>query len=306
VLSIIVSLFVVLVVIRAAVLLVRMFLTWLGRGRVLRSAIEEGRVGGAVVCAVETANAWRGGGPRQRLSSEQRAAVRKAHVEMREEYVRGMRLGWYQVVIVFLVGSVLGLILEQAWMLVTAGNTESRVGLVWGPFSPLYGTGAVLLTIIMFYLYRRKISWLAVLLISAVVGTSLEQLTGWGMETLFHAESWTYLAYPDHITKWTAWRFALIWGMLGLVWEHEVMPELLYCIGMPTTTRQVTFVFLLAVYLAADIFMTVACFTRMTERDAGVPADSAFDQYLDANYSDAFVKNRFQNLTVSSADADGS
>lgn len=73
----------------------------------------------------------------------------------RESYLDAMHMGWYQVVILFVVGSMAGLLLEEIWMLITAGLTESRVGLVWGPFSPLYGAGAVLLTLISYQLRRR-------------------------------------------------------------------------------------------------------------------------------------------------------
>ena len=48
--------------------------------------------------------------------------------------------------IIFLISSILGLLLETVYTLVVFGVFESRAGLVWGPFSPLYGCGAVLLT----------------------------------------------------------------------------------------------------------------------------------------------------------------
>ena len=183
-------------------------------------------------------------------------------------------------------------------MLVSAGLTESRVGLVWGPFSPLYGLGAVLLTWLSFYLRSRGAAGWQVFLVSALVGGVLEQIAGWSMSTLFDAESWTYLALPDHITQWVAWRFLVAWGVLGLVWCRAVMPRLLYQIGMPTTRRQAVFVTLVAIYLVADVAMTLVCFDRKTERDAGEPPANAFEQWVDTNYSDEFISSRFQNLKI--------
>ncbi len=228
----------------------------------------------------------------------------RASKEAVDEYIDHMHLGWYQVIIIFFIGCMAGLLLEEIWMLATAGLTENRVGLVWGPFSPLYGTGAVLLTVLCFQLRRHNAGALAIFLVSAAIGGGLEQVTGWAMETLFNATSWSYSHLPDHITKWVAWRFLFFWGLLGLVWARTVMPRLLYQIGMPTSQRQILFVTLVAVYLVADIGMTMACFNRKTARDAGVPARTAFEQWVDTNYSDEFISGRFQNLVIDSGGAD--
>ena len=183
-------------------------------------------------------------------------------------------------------------------MLVTAGLTQSRVGLVWGPFSPLYGFGATFLTVVSFELRKHHATWWQIFLSAVVIGGSLEQVTGWGMETLFHAQSWTYSYLPDAITQWVAWRFLFFWGVIGLVWSKVVMPELLYRIGEPTTRRQIVFTALLAAYLTADISMTLVCFNRQAARDRGVPARGAFEEWVDEHYSDEWIASRFQNLVV--------
>lgn len=301
------SLLVAFALLRVAVGAARLFMAWLGRGKVLERAVDEVEEQYAIGIRAYVAEmeAWRArgrrarrGDSRPRLTREQRDAIRDAIERAREAYLDLLRLGWYQVVIVFLVGSVVGLVLEEVWMLVTAGLLESRPGLVWGPFSPLYGLGAVVLTLICWGLRRANAGDHVVFLVSAAVGGALEQFAGWAMETLFDAQSWTYIYLPDHITQWVAWRFLFFWGIIGLVWARFVMPDLLYRIGMPTTRRQVVFVSLLAAYLALDIFMTFACFARKTARDAGVPPQTPFQEWVDENFTDEFIAGRFQNLAV--------
>lgn len=217
-------------------------------------------------------------------------------------YLDHMHLGWYQIVILFIVGCMAGLLIEEIWMLITAGLTESRVGLIWGPFSPLYGTGAVFLTVICYQLHKHHANNLVIFLVSIVVGGTLEQLTGWGMQEIFHSESWTYSHLPDAITQWVAWRFLGFWGILGLIWCRVIMPRALYKIGEPTSKRQAIFVTLLTVYLVADISMTVACLGRKAQRDAGIPPANAFEVWVDNHYDDSFVSARFQNMTFTSPD----
>lgn len=238
---------------------------------------------------------------KHRHSDEQLATMKKARLAARDAYLDDLRITWYQVVLIFVIGSFAGLLLEETWMFFTAHLTESRVGLVWGPFSPLYGFGATLLTMITFALRKHNVKPVVVFLVAVVVGGSLEQITGWGMEHLFHVSSWTYEYLPDHITKYIAWRFLFFWGLLGLLWYQFVMPNLLYAIGAPSTRRGVVFVGLLTVYLGVDIFMTLAVFGRMEQRNQGIPPQNAFQQYLDENYSDKWIENRFQNLVVETA-----
>ena len=307
------SLLVLFALIRLAIWAVTSFLKWLEGGKKVSASMEEqfvedGRANELRTYAQELDDerslrhlGEEVKGERPMLTVEERKELKRDSAEAREAYLGELKLTWYQIVMIFLVGSVLGLIIEQVWMFVTAGLTESRVGLVWGPYSPIYGFGAVLLTIACWKMRKSGATWWQVFLISMVVGGLLEQVTGWGMETLIGAVSWDYTSVPGCITKWVAWPFLFFWGALGLVWSKAIMPELLFRIGNPTTMRQIVFVSLLALYLAADIFMTVACFGRTAARDAGIAPANPFEEWVDENYTDQFIAARFQNMTISSA-----
>lgn len=307
--SALILLLITILVIRGIFWLARSFVLWLGRGKTIRR-LADGTIPSDIQYAedirafVDACEGWRSshsglkrfaqGHPR--LTRAQKRQVTRSVHAARNAYLDVMKLEWYQLVIIFLMGSVLGLLLEEVWMFITAGLTQSRVGLVWGPFSPLYGFGATFLTIICWHMRKRGATVWQVFLISVVVGGALEQITGWGMETLFDMSSWSYLHLPDHITQYIAWRFLFMWGALGLVWERFIMPDLLYRIGMATTKRQVIFVGLLALYLTADIAMTLVCFNRMQDRKLGIPPHNAFEAWVDTHYTDQFIAGRFQNM----------
>lgn len=227
-----------------------------------------------------------------RLAREERKAKK-------DEFLGNLHITWYQIVVIFAIGSVAGLIIEEVWMFITAGLTDKRYGLVWGPFSPLYGVGATLFTVLFFAMRKRGAKAWLIFVASMIVGGLLEQITGWALEAVMGATSWDYTNVPGCITKWVAWPFLFMWGALGLAWAKLIMPELLYRIGEPTNRRKVVFVGLLAVYLAFDIFMTLACFDRVGARDRGEAPSNAFEQWVDTNYNDEFVANRFQNMMFS-------
>lgn len=304
----IISLVVTVAVVMLAIWGITSFWAWLGRGKRLRGVCEQDLVSDDIKDTVERTRALRAAqklghkeqGPVIRLSRAQLREVRAAEREVRDSFLDHLKIGWYQIVMIFFIGSVLGLLLEEVWMFITAGVTESRVGLVWGPFSPLYGAGAVLLTLVTFQLRRVHAKGWMVFLVSMVVGGLLEQLTGWGMETFMGAVSWDYIAggVPGAITKWVAVPFLFFWGLLGYIWYRCIMPDLLYGLGIPTTKRKVIFVTLLSVYLILDIFMTIMCFDRRAARDAGIPPANAFEEWVDEHYSNAFMSERFQNMVI--------
>lgn len=308
-LSAFISLLIAFLLFRLILTLWARFVAWLGKGELLERVLEQDLVEtqyrASIKEFVEEAKLVRA---RRKfgktntalptLTREEKRALKQASKLYREQYLDTINLGWYQIVVIFLVGSIAGLILEEIWMYITAGLTESRVGLVWGPFSPLYGFGAVLLTLIGWVLRRRKANNLKVFLVSAATGGVLEQTTGWVMYTYFDAQSWTYAHLPDAITPWIAWRFLFFWGLLGFIWYKAVMGEVLFRIGVPTTKRQVVFVGLLAIYLAFDIFMTMSCFVRKAQRDQGILPNSSFEEWIDKNYTDQFIASRFQNLVI--------
>lgn len=209
----------------------------------------------------------------------------------------GKRLGWYQVVLIFFLWSILGLVIEEVWMRLSMGVQQSRPGLVWGPFSPLYGTGAVLLTAVLLRLHDLGASRGQIFVASALVGGVLEQVTGWAMESFLGVVSWDYVSggVPLALSKWVALPFLLGWGALGCLWDRCVMPGLLHAIGGPVTKKRIIFVGLIGVFLALDIFVTLTCFGRMVERDANIPPANLIEEWVDEAYDDAFVAERFQN-----------
>lgn len=285
---------------RGIAFLIQRYLDFRGAGRSFEKLLRQGRIDAGVYADAVWSEVNRFGHKklRAKISKEQQSVIRDARRQLRDDFLNDNCPGFYQYLIIFLVASVLGLILETIWMFVAYGVLESRVGLVWGPFSPLYGCGAVLLTVVLWRL-RDQPTWM-IFLISAGLGGILEQLAGWSMETVMHAWSWSYLHFPDHITQWVAWRFLIVWGLLGVAWCKVIMPELLYRIGEPTSRRQAVVVSFLTVFIALDIAMTVACFWRAGKREEGVPPQNVFEEYVDRHFGDEFIKGKFENLRMDS------
>lgn len=229
-------------------------------------------------------------------SPEQREQVPRLGRVARERYLSQARLGITHYIVIFIVASVLGLFAEELWMWVSQGRVESRVGVVWGPFSPLYGFGALVFTVVLWNF--RDSPWYEVFLVSMGTGAAIEQTTGLCMEYFWHAQSWTYIGLPDAITQWICWTSVLLWGVLGVVYGRVVLPEAVWIMGEPSSKVQAVVVGVLVALVSVDLIATAYCFFRMEQRALGIPPQNVVDAYVDSRMGDEFIEDRFENLVV--------
>ncbi len=240
----------------------------------------------AAVGVVRQVRTIRSGAPRTGLFAE--------HVVRRDSYLDTLEfVNMYQLVVIFTVASIGGLILETIWCAFALGVWQHRYGMVWGPFSPLYGFGAVGFTVALWKIRKQPI-WV-IFAVSLVLGSLLEQFAGAVMEDGFNVTSWSYEHMPDAITKYVSLRMSLMWGVLGCVWCRLVMPEIVYFIGEPQHKVRSTVTVLLTTFLVIDGIMTLYVAVRKDARDQGIPPANAVERYIDERYDDAFMERRFEN-----------
>ena len=201
---------------------------------------------------------------------------------------------------VFVSASVLGLALEDVFHALVYGGYESRAGFVWGPFSPIYGVGAVALTLFLNRFYYTHD--LIIFLVAMVVGASLEYGASWMMETFWHAIAWDYTGTFGSINGRTNFFFGVMWGTGGLVWVRFVLP-IIKGVQKRFSYKSGTFFkvvsWLLVVFILVDAVMTVLALHREGQRTQGIPPATQIDVMLDEAFPDEWLQERFHNMTVS-------
>lgn len=120
----------------------------------------------------------------------------------------------------FLAYSCLGWAFESLCCSVIARRPINR-GFLTGPVCPIYGVGALLVI----YLLSPFAGSLPLLFVAAVLVTSvLEYVTGWALETLFHAKWWDYSDHRFNIHGRVCLQNALVFGVLGVVVVRIIHP----------------------------------------------------------------------------------
>lgn len=194
----------------------------------------------------------------------------------------------------FLIGSIVGTVLETIWAVVVEGHFEFRVGMVYGPFIPVYGGGACFLTIVLYKLY--KLNDTLIYIISAVVGATFEYICSWLQETILGTVSWDYSNTPLNFNGRTNLMYALIWGFLGLVWVRFLYPFAAKQIEkIPKRAGSILTTFLI-IFMIFNSVMSVAAVCRWEQRDDGVQAQSSFEVYLDKHFDDDKMEMLFPHM----------
>lgn len=216
-------------------------------------------------------------------------------------------LNFFNLFWVFTLCSFLGLVLEEIWhmVIVEPGVWQDRAGVLFGPFSPIYGVGAVLLTIALNRFWRKNP--LIIFAVSAVIGGGFEVFAGWFLQVSFGVVSWNYnhvtlFGYPDPIVALTAGRtctaFSCMWGLGGLIWIKLLLPRVLALINKIPWKWRYSLTVACSVLMLVDCFMTLQSLDFWFKRASGTADDSPVATFYAENFDDTYMQQRFQSMSM--------
>lgn len=112
----------------------------------------------------------------------------------------------------FLVYSFCGWIIEIIFTFLTEHKIVNR-GFLIGPLVPIWGIGAILITLIL----NPNDSVFSLILSSAVIGTVLEYIVNYVMEKIFKVRWWDYSKFPFNINGRVCLITSFMFGIAGLL-----------------------------------------------------------------------------------------
>ncbi|MBQ9042274.1 MAG: putative ABC transporter permease [Eggerthellaceae bacterium] len=212
-----------------------------------------------------------------------------------------IKLNFFNLFWIFVIACVVGLILEVIWHMVVVdpGHYQDRAGLLYGPFSPIYGVGAVLMTIALNRFHDKN--FIIIFLVAAVIGGAFEFFVSWFFETAFGIVAWDYSGTFLNIDGRTNFMFMCMWGVLGLVWVKLVMPVMLKIVNLIPWNWRYGITVVCAALMLVDCVLSLAAFDCWYQREAGTmdyEHASAITQFCNDNFDNEFMTNRFQSMTM--------
>ena len=166
----------------------------------------------------------------------------------KEEKVTIHQIFWY-----FIIFSILGIIIETLYCYITTGVLESRKGLLWGPFCPVYGVSATVL-IICLNKYKNKNTF-QLFIYGIIAGSIAEYILSFGLECIYGMRFWDYTYTNLHINGRICLQYSFYWGILSVLVVKYVKPLLDKLINkIPVKGRNIIEIILLIFFIVNCIF----------------------------------------------------
>lgn len=194
---------------------------------------------------------------------------------------------------IFVIGSIIGYLFEMTVVLFQKGYFETRQGLIYGPFIPVYGIGGIIYYIT-FKIIKTK-NKCKVFLISMFLGGTTEFLCSYIQEKVFGTISWDYSNLMFNIAGRTSLLHCTYWGIAGILYITYIEP-MLKKLKMSINNKHLKLItIIISIFMIFNITISCMAADRQTERRYKIPPQNELDLFLDTHYSDKYMDKIFTN-----------
>lgn len=211
---------------------------------------------------------------------------------MQKKFAEG--LCFKKIFIYFLIGSIFGVFYEEILHFIKHGYWESRSGLLYGPFNPVYGFGvAVVIGIFGKNIEKRK--WYILFFECALLGGIVEYVMNYCQELFFNTRSWDYSNHLWNINGRTTIPIMIFWGMLGVIVLKSIyLPISYYIEKIPYNIGNIIF-YMFLIFISIDILISSIAAYRQTERRKGISPKTFIGEMCDKIYTDEYLSKVYTN-----------
>ena len=194
----------------------------------------------------------------------------------------------------FIFGSFFGFVIETIWCLIRWRKLESRKGLIYGHFIPVYGIAGVFLAFVInvFNISKKIVVFIASFLIGGVV----EYFSSLFQEKVTGTISWDYSDMKFNLHGRVNLVYLIGFGLFGLLW-FMIYPDFLNILHNIFGNNNLFMVISLVMmfFMIYNMFISLVAMIRQKKRRDGYLAKNKFEVWLDNKYPDKFLKKIYAN-----------
>ena len=194
----------------------------------------------------------------------------------------------------FIFGSFFGFVIETIWCLIRWRKLESRKGLIYGYFIPIYGIAGVFLAFVInvFNISKKIVVFIA----SFLIGGLVEYFSSLFQEKVTGTISWDYSDMKFNLHGRVNLVYLIGFGLFGLLW-FMIYPDFLNILHKIFSNNNLFMVISLVMmfFMIYNMFISLVAMIRQKRRRDGYLAKNKFEVWLDNKYPDKFLKKIYAN-----------
>ena len=200
---------------------------------------------------------------------------------------------WYSIIF-----SIFGLIIETLFCYLTTGVLESRKGLIWGPFCPVYGVGATILIIL---LDKYKNNSIKLFLIGSIAGNIIEYGLSYLLEAMYGTRFWDYSYLDWNLNGRICIKYSIFWGILAILLIKLIKPHIDKIINKIPDSKilNIIMIILIIIDCGATMWAINTYQNRVVQNyfNVEVKKQNNIKQFIeDKLFSNEIMKKTFPNL----------
>lgn len=196
---------------------------------------------------------------------------------------------------IFFIAALLGDIIETLFCRATMGIWMSRSSLIYGPFSIVWGLGAVMFTALL-YRYKDK-SEGYLFLAGTIVGGVYEYVCSVFTELVFGTVFWDYSHIPFNLAGRINLLYCFFWGIAAAVWMKVLYPRLSRLIERIPMKAGKVLTWVIVVFMVFNMAISALALGRYQQRQSAPDAPTnGFTEFLDHYYPDERIHQVYPNM----------
>ena len=216
--------------------------------------------------------------------------------EAEEQFVFAKGICLDKLIWVFLVSSLLGDIIETFYCYIVGGEWMSRSSVLYGPFSIVWGLGAVVLTVVLSRFAEKSDRY--IFFIGALIGGVYEYFCSLFTELVLGTVFWDYSWMPFNIGGRTNLLYMGFWGILAVFWIKFCYPKMSHLIEKLPALQGKVITWILVAFMICNALLSAAAMVRYIERKDGMQAENTIETFLDVTYQDELIEKVWPNMVI--------
>jgi len=221
----------------------------------------------------------------------------KENSHPRKTFAKGMCFS--KMYLIFVLGSFIGVIYEEIIGFIKHHHIygtwywETRQGVIYGPFNPLYGAAIILIILL---LGKKKRNPAKTFLLGGLLGGAIEYVISFLMELVLDTRSWDYSKRFLNINGRTTIPYMIFWGFAVMLLVHYVYPYISNWIEKIPYKLGNILVKFLVIFMTLNMVISWTALGRQTLRHKGYEPFTFIGEFYDKVYTDEYLEKVYANM----------